>query len=262
MLAEVHKPARDRNEIQVLIRAMNVMDHVAAYPGCSIQETAQATGIHVSTVYRIIHTLCEQGWLLQDEDRHLWVGERVAQIGAAYSPLTTLLRIARPVMQRLSVTLQETIGLAVRRNLEIEYVEQIRYPRPFAISVPVHEPLPIYCTASGRVILAGLNIEEREALLSMLARESLTPWTARTVTNLDMLRAQVEEALRRGFAVERGESSSGGGCIAVPLMGPDGHTVAALSTTGVDLARLSVNETRIAEALLVAKQRIEDQLRR
>ena len=62
-------------------------------------------------------------------------------------------------------------------------------------------PIPLHATSSGKVFLAWLPDQEREALLS----GGLEPYTDRTITDRDQLEAELSEIRRIGYGVCVGE---------------------------------------------------------
>jgi DNA-binding IclR family transcriptional regulator len=79
------------------------------------------------------------------------------------------------------------------------------------------------------MLLAGLPESEREAILTRIEYPCFTSWTTSAP---NALRSKVVEAARRGFAIDREESTLGRGCVAAAIRDATGSVVAALSVTG------------------------------
>jgi DNA-binding IclR family transcriptional regulator len=88
--------------------------------------------------------------------------------------------------------------------------------------------MPAYCTGVGKALLAFGPPERLAAVLAA----GLPRRTPRTVIAPGLLRSELETVRRRGIAEEHEESAPGIACVAAPVLGPDGHAVAALSITG------------------------------
>ncbi len=86
--------------------------------------------------------------------------------------------------------------------------------------------LPAFCTALGRVLLAGLEDTELDAFLAALHPRALTP---QTELDRNVLRARILETRAEGFALVDQEAEIGFRSLAVPLRRYDGRVVAALN---------------------------------
>jgi len=84
----------------------------------------------------------------------------------------------------------------------------------------------LYCSAAGRVLLAGLPEAQASALLMEQERRSLT---ANTVTELSSLSALLTECRHNGYALCNEEIELGVRSIGVPLFDAGGTVLAALT---------------------------------
>jgi IclR family pca regulon transcriptional regulator len=80
----------------------------------------------------------------------------------------------------------------------------------------------------GKALLGGLS---EEALEEYLVSAELRSYTPRTITNIDVLRAEVAQARRQGWAIADEELEDGLCAIAVPLLDHTGATIAAVNVT-------------------------------
>ena len=85
---------------------------------------------------------------------------------------------------------------------------------------------PIHCTALGKAILATLPDDQVREITGGDGLETLTDFTIKNhshlITDLAGIRA-------RGFAIDDRELSSDISCVAAPILGSAGETVAAIS---------------------------------
>ena len=86
--------------------------------------------------------------------------------------------------------------------------------------------MPLNWTASGRLLVAGLDETERAALFRKDAKASPT---GRAVTDPATLLAQSRDALAAGVSIQAGESDYAVACIASPICDRDGQCVATIS---------------------------------
>jgi DNA-binding IclR family transcriptional regulator len=87
----------------------------------------------------------------------------------------------------------------------------------------------LHCTSLGKVILAFLPAEERDARLAALA---LTPRTSQTIIDRAMLAAHLDEIRCQGYAIDDIENEDGVRCLSAPVFGHDEQVRAAVSVSG------------------------------
>ncbi len=108
----------------------------------------------------------------------------------------------------------------------------------------------------GRVLLAGLAMDELKAFLAEAKIERRTP---KTIVGRAALGKSIDKARADGFAIVDEELELGLRSIAVPIIDRAGHTVAAINVS-TQSARFSVQamEREILPVLRRAKQRVEE----
>jgi DNA-binding IclR family transcriptional regulator len=199
MLNSDRSPVNGR--IQSIDRAVELLDTIAAAPE---PETAPALadrcGLNRSTAWRILATLEHHGLVERDPaSKRYSLGFGVLKLAAAagHEPLV---RLAHPVMRRLAEATGETVNLAVARQLELVYADQVQAPHVMAPNWLGHT-VPLHATSTGKAFLAALPADELDALL----RSRLERFTETTITEPGALRAELGEVRSRGYAVSRGE---------------------------------------------------------
>src|SRR5581483_10419356 len=85
-----------------------------------------------------------------------------------------------------------------------------------------------HCTAVGKVLLAGLEPSDLDALLSDGALPGMTP---ESITEPDRLRVELDRVRAEDVAVDDGESDTAVRCVGAPVRDHTGTTVAAMSVS-------------------------------
>ena len=97
--------------------------------------------------------------------------------------------------------------------------------------------MPLHCTASGKLFLSQLNALERNA---MLARLTLKKMTYRTLTDAQLLAAELDRLAARGVGIDNEEFVRGMVAVAVPVKEAEsGRVLAALAVHRRPRARRS-----------------------
>ena len=140
-------------------------------------------------------TLEHHGLVERDAATHRYgIGYTALEVATA-AGYDGLARRARPILQRVAKDAGESVMLAVARTFSLVYVDQVDPP---AIPTPnwLGRQLPLHATSAGKVFLAWLPEDERDAVLpSVLER-----YTAHTVTDRARLFASLADVRRDGYA--------------------------------------------------------------
>lgn len=158
------------------------------------------------------------------------LGPELLRLGAIAQETIHLRDIATPVMTKLRDEVDETVGLhVVGRNLTRQVLHQVQSRQALRrIYTEMGEQLPLHHGAPGKVLMAGLSDEDLEGLLS----RPLEKATENTITDVELLRRELETVRRQGYAVSQQERVAGITSIAAPSCDYTGAVVAALSVSG------------------------------
>ena len=200
----------------------------------TIAQLSQKTGIPRAAVRRCLYTLKQLGYA-DSEANNFFLKPAILALGYAFLSSTPLTVAAQPYLNDLSRRLKESCVLAVLEQNEVMYVARSHSSRVLSLALNTGSRLPAYCTAIGRVLLAGLSATQLDRYFASVV---LTPHTERTVVSEQKLRDILFEVRQRGFAVVEEELEIGLRSIAVPVRGASGATVAALSI-GAQVGRIS-----------------------
>jgi DNA-binding IclR family transcriptional regulator len=197
-------------------------------------DMARELGIPRSTVFRLVQTLEEMGFLERVENgRDYALGAAVLTLGFEYLGSLDLVELANPVLARLRDQTGCSSHLAIRRGTDAIYLSRHASRSAISSSVNVGTALPAHATVMGRVMLADLAEAELRALY---AGQALTRFTDQTPTSLAALCALLAADRQRGYAVSTAFFERGVSAVAAPVRDRTGRTVAAVNVTAVDAA--------------------------
>ena len=147
--------------VQVIARAAEICRELAtATDGLTTAELVERLGLSRPTVYRILRALMDEDFVRQVAAGRYAVGPAFLVIaGSSYGGLR---HDMRPFMKDLSNELGETIDLAVLDSGEALFVDQFVAVQGLRVVAHMGARLPLYCTASGKALLAELSPDEAE----------------------------------------------------------------------------------------------------
>lgn len=215
--------------VKSVIKVLDILEHLgSSQRAVSVSELARATGLNVSTSFRLLQTLMGRGYVEQERDnRGYALGPRFFQMGSAYLQGNDLAAIARPHLEALRDAVGETAYLVIFSQGEIVQLGKADGKQAVSASVRPMVREPAYCTATGKVLLSGLD---RDELDKYMERVQLRTFTPQTVTSKAQLRREIAKVRDSGFAVDIEEFVPNLCCVSVPVRARDGcASVAAIS---------------------------------
>jgi len=208
-------------------------------PAMTLSEAAIAANVSRATARRILRTLTELGYVLQN-GRQFSLSSGILKLGFAYLATQNWIEQASPLMRQLSEQFHESCSAAILQGTEIVYVARFPAGRIMSVTLAVGTRLPAFHTALGRIQLGFLDEAELWCRLRSLRIEARTP---ATITDVQALFDRVREDHAQGFSIVDEELERGLRAIAVPIVDRDGQAVAALNLS-THSTRTTRNEMR------------------
>ena len=220
---------RTRRSVQSVDRALDLLEGLSAAEGeVSITALAARTGLHVSTVHRLLSTLLRRGYVRQNpETSRYYAGAKLATLAEGRSRYGEMRLRARPILRAITEATRETANLVVMDDTAAVYIDTVPSPQVVRLFTAIGNRVPLHATGAGKCLLAALPVVKRDALLDRL---DLRPYTPHTLVDPAGLRRALDEARERGFSIDDEEYDDGVRCIALPVGGMN-DAIAAISVS-------------------------------
>jgi IclR family KDG regulon transcriptional repressor len=190
-----------------------------------ISELSRETGLTKSNLQRILTTLCELGYAEKDPNSNRYFATlRLWEIGIPVLNRNRAVRAARSSLKALRANCGETTVLCLREGLDVVYLDKIESESPIRLSCAVGTRLPLYSTASGRVMAADLSDTEMAQLLERFSAANGAPPSE--------LRERLKTAAGRGYDTSESGYRAGINSIAAPIRDDRGIAMAAIAISG------------------------------
>ncbi|WP_245482344.1 IclR family transcriptional regulator [Mesorhizobium sp. M4A.F.Ca.ET.050.02.1.1] len=202
-----------------------------------LSELADRLDMPASAVHRLVTTLLNHGWVVQDSATQKYaLSLRMSTLAFRNLDARNVPDVVQSVLNRLAAETREYCRLAILEGRDLVWVARaqgavtgLRYDPDMGHEIVLH------ATANGKAWLATLP--EEEALEIVYSRgfgttRKLGPNSARTV---DELRVRLEETRKRGFATSVEEAEAGAAALAVPFHAssdPDTPVAGTISIAG------------------------------
>ena len=218
--------------IQTVANAMRLLEVFHDEEELGVTDLSRRLELHKNNVFRLLATLEETGYVEQasETDRYR-LAARCLELGHAYSRTRSLARLARPVLEALTRSTNETSHLAVLSDWEVVHLDG-EQPEGELVQANLRNGrrLPAHCTALGKAMLASGDPEGWERFdRDVVQVEGLAGRTGDTITDRDKFFEHLRGVATQGFAVDMEECSSGLRCASAPIHDALGTVVGALS---------------------------------
>ena len=255
-VAPIKKGEVGRYCIPVVLSTFRILDELAKEDSLGLNEVTQRTGVAKSTVFRVLTTLLQLGYILRRKGRYS-VTTRLATLANEQATSETIRRVALPFMLRLRDEFGETVNLGVLRLDKVEYVEVVPSEYALRFSEKVGSSVLVHASALGKVLLAYAT---PEVVHSLIGGRKLQMLTSDTITDPNLFIAESQKARQRGYAFDKGETSPSAMCVAVPILGDGNMAIAALSISGPSSRFNPRKDSPVVEKLQLAASEISRQL--
>ncbi|HEY7561199.1 MAG TPA: IclR family transcriptional regulator [Gaiellaceae bacterium] len=218
------KPAT--RHVAAVERAIVVLDALAGDDGeLGTNEIARRTGLHASTVSRLLATLADAGIVEHVEDTGRYrLGIRLLQLGNAVLARLDLREVARPELRALVAETGETATLSAPGDPDAVTVDFVQSGSSVQSVATLGRPSVAHATATGKVALAFGQVE--------LGAGRLPAFTPLTITDRTALAAEIEAVREQGWAQSLGEREEDLNAIAAPVRGSSGELAAVIGLQG------------------------------
>jgi DNA-binding IclR family transcriptional regulator len=249
----------DRYLINSILRASTVLRCFSKEGShFKISELARQLHLDRSTTYRILLSLEKCGFVEKDEKTGEYsLGMAAFEVGNAFIRQMDFVKISKPIIADLALSVQETVHLAVLSNTEIVYVDKADSPRTLGVISKIGQRGPVYCTALGKVLLA----HQPQAELTRIIQEiKLRPYTKNTITSKKVLAEELKEIRKKGYSLDRREIEEDVECIGAPIRDHRGEVIAALSISGPQKKIATPNEGQFVNQVVKAAALISSKI--
>lgn len=243
-----------KEQVSSVLRAMQILEcFMDSETEWTLKALVEQLGLPTTTVFRQVSTLTERRYLEQDPIRKSYrPGPRLLLLSSAILGQSDLRRTARPELERLSNTLQETINLSVLLERDIFYLDKVETHRSIVCNTQVGSRAPAYATSAGKAMLACQDDGYVEDYCRWMEKEARS-FTPNTIIAPDRLREELAFTRLHGYAIDDGEIEDGLLCVAAPICDMNHRAVGAISVSGPDYRMQAERETMIREVCMTAR---------
>jgi IclR family mhp operon transcriptional activator len=233
-------------EVRGLTRGLLVLRALNERPGGigSVADLARHTGLHRTTVKRLLETLRAEGFVHQkDEGTSYSLGFEVRRLSEGYVAADWIDQVAAPAMKEHLRALSWPSDLATPDGgfmIVRESTHRASLLSQHRATIGIQ--IPMLVSSLGRAWISWCGQEEREATLALL--RSRTDAIGELARDGEYVKRMIRETRKRGYSMNRGEWAAEASVIAIAFPILVGHH--AIGAINLVLQRNAVTEREIA----------------
>ncbi|CAH2793045.1 MAG: Transcriptional regulator, IclR family [uncultured Caballeronia sp.] len=200
------------------LRTFALLEYLVAAEGpVSLADIAHDVGLPKASLHRMLASLEAGGLVIRapDQKNAYVIGPRLTQLGLGVMMYSGARRVRHSILARLVADLGETCNLTMLHGAQVLYLDRMEAPWPLRLDLKPGSHVPVYCSASGKLLLAMQTREQRSVIVRALKLERLTP---NTITDPELLDAELDQTARKRVAIDNEEFVVGIVCVATPVM--------------------------------------------
>lgn len=202
--------------IQVLDRALKIFEIIAtsSFP-ISIQELQNATGLNRTTIWRILSTMTDNGFLtLLPQTKQYCISAKTCNlITSSATHAVALVECSRKEMEYLRRISGETVMLLIPEAIGSRTIFQLDSFKTIRLKNYTNEVSPLFGTSTGIVQLSAMTDEEIRNILPA----SLPVYTEHTPTDKNDILQRIHDCRKNGYTYIIDEYNQGDSGISVPI---------------------------------------------
>ena len=225
----------------------------------STNEISDIQGYHKATTSRTLLLLKKYGFLEQNkQNKKFKLGPSIPILSLSFnrSVENKLVQIAKPYLDKLRDSIQETVALEVLSGRTTVRAYSIEGPRLLQVAGNIGDRLPINAAAGAKSILAYLDPDTWDYYLD----DDLPRQTPSTIADLNQFKRQLRKIKIDGIAFDMGEYNIDICAMGAPIFNAEGIPVAAVVVAGLASHIKKDINSRMAIQVKEMAKRISEQL--
>lgn len=221
---------QNRYTIHSIEKALDLIEILSERESASLMELVELLQQPKSSLYRIILTLENKGFITRSEDDGKYcLGYKHLTITKNLLEKNNLRGAAIPEMNSLVDRYGDTVNLGVLAGHEVLYMEIIEGTYALRMTDRVGSKAPLHATAMGKVMSAFAKEETKQELVQKLTMEPMTNFT---IIDRNKFQQELEQIRVQGYALDDQEIVEGARCIAAPIFDMFDRLVGSISLSG------------------------------
>ena len=214
--------------LQSLDRALSILEVISQQETIGLTKLSLKTGLNKATTFRIVKALKDNGYVRQLSNKQYALTFKMFRLGNRVVQRVDFMSEAKRIITKLAHEVDQVIHLVIQEGTQIVYVDKYTPLKTGEVmsETKIGKRAPMYCTASGKAILAYMS---EDKIRQIWNETEIIKYTARTITNYDTLLQDLKRIRKNGYSTEYEEFKLEVYCIGMPLHTLNGNIIGAIS---------------------------------
>ena len=220
----------DSGALASVSAVLGMLELLAASPRpMPLTMIARELGMSKARAWRNLHSLVVHGYARQDSETERYeIGSKLMSLGESVRERFSIVAAARTQMASLRDETGHAVTLSGLVGGVLTVLEMVQGRTMIEFGIRPGSHLPLHCSAHGHVALAF----GPPWLMQSLEQAPLATWSPRTITDLKLLRREIEAVRRQGWATADGQVLVGINTLAAPVRDHRGDFAGAVAIVG------------------------------
>ena len=217
--------------VPALYNALSILELLASSrSGLSLADLVEQANLAKSSVHYLLVTLERCGYVRRSErNGRYMMGVKLFSMGNLALNSLSLRQRAASYLSGLRIRTGLTVHMAILDGTEAILIAKQEAQNGSRLASWVGKRMDMHATGIGKAMLAYLPKAEVEMIVE---KRGLARHNENTIPNLRRLREELDYVTKVGYALDNEEDELGVRCLGVPILGPDGRPLAAISVAG------------------------------
>jgi len=240
----------DRLFVESVKKAFKVLEAFGPdHLDLGLTEIISLTGLNKSAAQRFTHTLIQLGYLKKNpSSRRYSLSQKVLESANNFLTVDTLVNRAAPHIIELRRQLDMRIGMGCLHEACAMYLIPLQSNKAAFRTAHPGFKIPVYCTSTGRALLAFLPEAEARALIESSDRKKHTPFT---LIDIDDIMREIARVRENGYCINDCELIVSDINISAPIFDSKNNVIATVTASGPKSSwTMKDIETRVANSIM------------
>ena len=221
----------DRYVIPSVIRALQILEAFSFEKSTyTNSEISKKLDLNKSSVTRLLYSLEKARFIRRDKETGAYqLTHKAYQVGRVYIKRVDVHKVSMPILENLTAACQEVSHLGILDENQVLYLDWVESSQTVSLPSMSGMKLPAYCTGNGKNFLAYMD---EKTLSAYFESTRMIQHTANTITDPELLKEQLKQVRKQGYACDFEESHQDVISVSAPVFDEKGKMVAGISVAG------------------------------
>jgi DNA-binding IclR family transcriptional regulator len=228
------KEEADRYRAPALDKGLDILELLATTEdGLSQAEIAKALDRTPNEIYRMLDRLTRRQYVTRTSADRYELTLKLFTLVHQHAPIRRLVPLAMPELRAFVRLAQQACHLARYDRGNVVVIAQVDSPGYWGFAIRVGSHIGLFNTGSGHVLLAFATLRDRAMMIDehrLMPHETVPPDIE---DRLSAVKAQ-------GYQIMRSQQTAGVLNLSVPIFGPNGSVIAAMTCPSLERLDTSV----------------------